>query len=389
VPLASSPSPARAEGPYRAGVARVTLQDAVPFKVLVAYPTDVAEAPFEAGPFTIHASLDAPIAQGKAFPVLLFSHGDGRGGSPLPLSDLIASLARQGFIVIAPFHSGAEPFRDRPRQLHQALDQVLADQRFPAQADRSRLGIIGHSFGGAVALLAAGATPHFAHLVSYCRGRTDDPLACDTIDTSDTSDVIFGQTADVLPAKALVLMDPFGAPFDRDALTAVRMPVLLYRAERSELAAEGNIFALAAALPRPPRQETVPGGHFIFFDPCPPALAKEVPAACKDAAGVDRTAIHRRIRGRDGRFLAKQALSPITMALAWNVSCWPPSGGCGTSAIPPLSEDKQTSGEPVATGAFDPTTDMRILSAPHCWFLVEWNIASRFEINGTKAPATL
>jgi predicted dienelactone hydrolase len=300
VPLVGSPSPARADDPYRAGVARVTVHDAVPFKtvpfeVLVAYPTDVAEAPFEVGPWTIHASLEAPIVTAKAFPVLLFSHGDGRGGSPLPLRDLIASLARQGFIVIAPFHSGAKPLRDRPRQLRQALDQVLADQRFAAQADRSRLGIFGHSFGGAVALLAAGATPDIAHLISYCRGRTDDPLVCDGMDTNDTSHLILGQAADVLPVNTLVLMDPLGALFDRDALTAVRMPVLLYRAEHSELAAEGNIFALAAALPRPPRQETVPGGHFIFFDPCPPAFAEIMPAACKDAAGVDRAAIHRRI----------------------------------------------------------------------------------------------
>jgi predicted dienelactone hydrolase len=312
VPLAGSASPARADGPYRAGVARVIVQGAVPFaavpfEVLVAYPTDVAEAPFEAGPWTIHASLDAPIATAKAFPVLLFSHGDGRGGTPLAERDLIASLARQGFIVIAPFHYRGqrlpESLRDRPRQLHQALDQVLADQRFAAQADRSRLGIAGFSFGGAVALLAAGATPDFAHLVSYCRGRTDDPLACDGIDTNDTSHLIFGQAADVLPVKALVLMEPFGAPFGQEALTAVRVPVLLYRAERSELGAEGNIFALAAALPRPPRQESVPGGHFIFIDPCPPAVVGRAPAACKDAAGVDRAAIHRRIEAEVADFL--------------------------------------------------------------------------------------
>jgi predicted dienelactone hydrolase len=312
VPLAGSPSPARADGPYRAGVARVTVQnavpfEAVPFEVLVAYPTDVAEAPFEAGPFTIHASLNAPIAPAKAFPVLLFSHGNGRGGSPLGERDLITSLARQGFIVIAPFHSGTRPFRDRPRQLRQALDQVLADQRFAAQADRSRLGIVGYSFGGAVALIAAGATPDFAHLVSYCRGRTDDPRACDGIDTNDTSHFIIGQADDVLPVKALVLLEPFGAPFDREALTSLTLPVLLYRAEHSDLRPEGNIFALAAALPRPPRQESVPGGHLVFIDPCTPALVREAPADCKDvakdAAGVDRAAILRRVEAEVADFL--------------------------------------------------------------------------------------
>jgi hypothetical protein len=112
-----------------------------------------------------------------------------------------------------------------------------------------------------------------------------------------------GQAADVLPVKALVLMEPFGAPFDRDALTAVRMSALLYCAEHSELGAEGNIFALAAALPRAPRQETAPGGHFIFFDPCPPAVMEEAPAACKDAAGVDRAAINRRIDAEVADFL--------------------------------------------------------------------------------------
>jgi predicted dienelactone hydrolase len=180
---------------------------------------------------------------------------------------------------------------------------VLADQRFAAQADRSRLGIAGHSFGGAVALLAAGATPDLANWYSYCRGRTDDPLVCDGLDTNNTPHVILGQAADVLPVKALVLIEPLGALFDRDALTAVRMPVLLYRAERSELAAEGNIFALAAALPRPPRQESVPGGHFVFFDPCPPAIAELAPAACKDAAGADRAAIHRRVETEVADFL--------------------------------------------------------------------------------------
>lgn len=62
---------------------------------------------------------------------------------------------------------------------------------------------------------------------------------------------------------------------------------------------------LAAALPHPPRQATVPGGHFIFVDPCPPAVAADAPAACKDAPDVDRAAVHRRIEAEIGDFLRR------------------------------------------------------------------------------------
>jgi hypothetical protein len=58
-----------------------------------------------------------------------------------------------------------------------------------------------------------------------------------------------------------------------------------------------------AALPRPPRLEVVPGGHFIFVDPCPPALEKEAPAVCKDAADVDRAAVQQRIEAEIAEFL--------------------------------------------------------------------------------------
>src|SRR5207244_1315450 len=100
---------------------------------------------------------------------------------------------------------------------------------------------------------------------------------------------------DALGLKALVLLEPFGAVFDRDGLRPVDMPVLLYRADHSDLAAEGNIFALAAALPRQPQQRSTPGGHFVFVDPCPAVVEAEAPAVCRDAAGVDRAAVHRRI----------------------------------------------------------------------------------------------
>jgi predicted dienelactone hydrolase len=292
---------------FHAGITRVTVQDIVPFDTLIAYPTDTVEVPFRADLFTIAASRDAAIAAGTSFPIVLFSHGNGRiGGSPLIHRDLITSLAREGFIVVAPFHpSTNRPLEDRPRQIRKALDMVLADKHFVTQADHKRVGMIGFSFGGAVALVVAGAIPNLAHLSAYCRNRTDDPRACGgvPIDNLSSGAVLLEKSANAFPLKAIVLMEPFGALFDRNALKSVEMPVLLYRAKRSDLAAEGNIFALAAGLPRPPRQEVTEGGHFIFVDPCPLLLETEAPAICKDSLGIDRAALHRRMESEIAIFL--------------------------------------------------------------------------------------
>lgn len=299
---------------FRAGVTRITVQDVVPFDTLIVYPTDAAEIPFQDGLFTIDASRDAPIAPGARFPVVLFSHGGGgtikAGGSSLPYAALLTSLAREGFVVVAPFHPGSkrprEALEDRPRQIHKALTAMLADPRFAMHTDPNRLGMMGFSYGGAVTLIVAGATPSLAHLAAYCRDRSDDPMACDGVPTDGSlANAVGNRSPDALAVNALILLEPFGALFDRDGLTPVGMPTLLYRAEGSDLKADGNIFALAAALPHPPRQELVPGGHFIFFGPCSPALQADAPAACKDAPWVDRAAVHRRIEAEIGDFLRR------------------------------------------------------------------------------------
>ena len=184
-------STAHAGQTFHAGVVRITVQDTVPFDALVAYPTDATEVPFQDGPWIIAASRDAPVASGARFPIVLFSHGGGgtlkAGGSPVPYAALLTSLAREGFVVVAPFHPGSklprEALEDRPRQIRTALDATLADPRFATHADPNRLGMMGFSYGGAVALIVAGAVPDLAHLAAYCRDRTDDPKACDGVPT--------------------------------------------------------------------------------------------------------------------------------------------------------------------------------------------------------------
>ena len=233
---------------FHAGVTRITVKDGIPFDALVAYPTDAAEVPFQDGPYTIAASRDAPIASGARFPIVLFSHGGGgtlkAGGSPLPYADLATSLAREGFIVVAPFHPGSkrprEALEDRPRQIHKALNAMQADSRFATHADPNRLGMMGFSYGGAVALIVAGATPSLAHLAAYCRDRIDDPKACDGVPNDGSlANEVGKRSPDALAVNALVLMEPWGALFDRDGLTSVGMPTLLYRAADSDLKKNG------------------------------------------------------------------------------------------------------------------------------------------------------
>ncbi len=294
--------------PFHAGVAQVTVQDDFPFEVLVAYPTQEAEGSIEVGPFTLSASRDAAVggSVGKRLPVVIFSHGSGRGpGTPLPFGGLLLHLARKGFIVVAPFHSGGRrPFEVRPRQIRKAVDFVLTAPRFATHVDSARIGMIGFSFGGVVALLAAGAKLNLGHLARYCRDRRDDPRACDGVPTDGSlAGASVRRSPDAIDLRALVLLEPFGAPFDGPGLASIDMPVLIYRALESDLRAEGNALALAQGLPRSPQQRAVPGGHFVFVDPCPAALALEAPQVCRDPPGLDRAAIQSPLRREITSFL--------------------------------------------------------------------------------------
>ena len=292
---------------FRAGVTRMTVQDATPFDVLIAYPTKAAEVSIEEGPFRFSASRDAPVAAGARFPVVLFSHGGGRPpGTPLGHGDLLLHLAREGFIVIAPFHPGTErPFVDRPRQIHKALDSVLADPRFSNRADPDRIGMMGFSFGGAVTLIVAGANIDLAHLSAYCHDHADDSRACEGIATDGSWAKVppSRKFDDALPLKTLVLLEPYGAPFERKGLGSLDLPMLIYSASQSDLRPDGNALALAKALPRPPQQAAVPGSHFVFIDPCSPVLAARAPEVCSDPLGTERAAIHQRFRQEIADFL--------------------------------------------------------------------------------------
>jgi len=280
--------------PFRAAISRISVPGETPFEVLIAYPTTTSEAELAEGPFKFRASEDGTIAPGSVFPIVLFAKGNGSAaGSPLVHHDLILHLAREGFVVVAPYYPGMpRPFINRPRQTRSALEAAVADERLSGHVDPNRIGMMGYSFGGAVTLIMAGAKPNLALLSAYCREHGDDPKACEGVPTDNSLANIPSRKSDyVVPLKALVLLEPYGAPFGTDDLMTLNMPILIYRALQSDLRADGNALSLARNLPVPPRQASVPGGHGVFIAPCPPKLD----ALCSDPPDVDRVAIHDRV----------------------------------------------------------------------------------------------
>lgn len=301
-----------AADPFTAGLVRITVEDERSFDSTVWYPTRAAESAVQFGPYTLSIARDAEIAPGGRYPVILLSHG--RRGTPLGHRELAAHLARSGFIVVAPAHAGdtaGQPFEDsqrriliaRPRQSRLALDRVLADPRFAPHADAGRVGTVGFSAGGYTALALAGARPDLRRATAYCREHPDDLGSCGPAGTGGVGDAVWPALNDPR-IRAIVVMDPLAILFGRDELAAVHLPVLLMRPENDfYLSAKGNALGLAAALPTPPQQAVVPGGHFVFVEPCPDIVAQALPNICRDAAGVDRAAIHRQLQQQITAFL--------------------------------------------------------------------------------------
>nr|WP_198981857.1 dienelactone hydrolase [Herbaspirillum sp. ASV7] len=284
-----------------AGVTRVAVTaESGSSEVLVWYPTETAEVPWQAGPFMIPASRNTEVAEGK-FPVILLSHGGGpTGGTPLILLELSAALARHGFVVVAPFH-GKAPLAMRTKQVVAAWQAVRENARIQPHLDAERLGMLGFSLGGAVALELAGAIPDIPHYQAYCAAHPDDVMSCDH---APGGQVPQRQALVEPPAplprlsaiKALVLLDPLAALFRRSGLAGVNQPTLLFRPVQSQLPAEANAAGLMKELPKAPEFVSIPGGHFIFTDACTPALASAAAEICRDPEGTkDRAAIHRSI----------------------------------------------------------------------------------------------
>jgi len=143
--------------------------------MLIALNARAEESVFLAG---MHVSVWSPNDGGR-HPLIVFSHG--LHGCSTQAGFLMRAFAAAGYLVLAPDHRDAgcrggadeppqaplrEPeqwsettYRDRAEDIQRLLQAVSTDERFSADVDLSRVGLVGHSLGGYTVLGLSGGWP--------------------------------------------------------------------------------------------------------------------------------------------------------------------------------------------------------------------------------------
>ncbi len=188
------------------------------------YPVDADDA--VGVPFSVYdllfaglpseVALDAPpVSTAGPFPLVAFSHGN--NGIRFQSFFVTETLASHGFVVLAPDHAGntavdlifpGTPFetRDRPLDISFVITRMLERNADPGDpffetVDGTRIGVMGHSFGGFTTLAMASGfqdvppDPRVRVLVPIspaAGGLTDEQLA-----SIERPEMVIGGTADV------------------------------------------------------------------------------------------------------------------------------------------------------------------------------------------------
>jgi predicted dienelactone hydrolase len=274
-------------------------------EVGVWYPSNAPAAPQPLGLFEQTVANRGAVA-GRDLPLIAMSHGT--GGSFEGHYDTALALAEAGFVVAAVTHTG-DNYRDqtqvsrlenRPRQIKVLIDYMLASWQHHDVIDPSRVGMFGFSAGGFTTLVAIGGTPDMRTVAPHCAAHPDEwscrMLREHKVNLSANSSMAAPNWVHDPRIVAAVIASPaVGYAFSAEALSAVTVPIQLWRGDSDEILPQPSYAqAVYDRLPVKPEYHVVPNaGHFAFLAPCSPALAARVPEICHDPEGFDRTAFHR------------------------------------------------------------------------------------------------
>jgi predicted dienelactone hydrolase len=296
------------------------------------YPavSDAREQPQWVGPPIVpffsagSAAPDAAVAPGPRRPLIVLSHG--AGGMTSGLAWLGTALAAHGFVAVAVNHPGNNALEDytvegfslwwlRAADLSAAIDAVLADKTFGGRIDPARIGAAGHSAGGYTVIAVAGGISDPALLQAFCRSPSADVSCQPPTQVADlrqksrarlNSDPEFRQryarAGDAYRdprVRAVFAMAPgLVQMFTPESLGEISIPVAIVSGTADEIIPPTfNAEILAKTIPHATLKLFPQAGHFVFVGTCTMVGRLFLRAACRDADGVDRDAIHAETTG--------------------------------------------------------------------------------------------
>ena len=264
------------------------------------YPTEGSSGQTVVGPFAMQTVRDAPFGTGP-FGLILISHGT--GGNRLNHRGTAIRLAKAGYVVAAPEHTGdnwhddrfagrSENWRRRPIQLSSVLNRLLEDAEYREHIDPKRIGAIGHSAGGYSVLALIGGVPDLRALVRHCTEHRDrDPGFCGYGRPDGHAPAPILDMAD-RRVGAVVAVAPVGALFSEGAFAGVKASAQIHRLDSDQVLHEPwHAENVADLMGRNATLIGYPGvHHFAFISPFPPGIEDQVGEAARDPAGFDRRA---------------------------------------------------------------------------------------------------
>lgn len=243
-----------ARGPHFVGVRTLELTDegrARTLRAEVWYPTDAPDRKtfYDAMLGPTPAKLPGRALRGakpsrEKSPLIIVSHG--QPGTRYQLAYLGEHLASHGFVVANLEHTGST-YQDATNEafvtslVYRPEDVLFAIDALPKEmpnADNTRVGLIGYSYGGYSVVNAAGVPVDQLALSRYCRA-TNNEAPCFALGFFNTLEQTRSASIRADPrVKAVFVMAPFGqAWFGLASLARLEVPFFVAAGDKDPVAA--------------------------------------------------------------------------------------------------------------------------------------------------------
>ncbi len=267
------------------------------------YPTRRAPSLIRRDDWSFRSARGSAPVEGR-HPLILLSHAE--AGSRFSLNRLAVRLASGGFVVAAPTHTEDNPddmsrlfsvehVAGRTAELSALLTELLTSSRTKEFIDPQRIGVLGVGPGGTAALLLAGGRLDPSGWSDYCAqaGSTDPyctPWAASRMEKMVADPNLEAPRADPRIKAAAAAAPAYGMLFSRRSLSALRLPLLLLRADLDEInRAPHHADAVRTALPQEPDFAVLNNTrNASLIAPCAPPLAQTLPELCTGVSTEER-----------------------------------------------------------------------------------------------------